>query len=50
MERQIADNGKLQYLFQKQFQSFTYERNINKCSLLTERAYMTPSLSYKRSW
>ena len=40
-ERQIARNGKLQYLFQKQFQSLSNEHNINKFSLLTECAYMT---------
>ena len=40
-ERQIARNGKLQYSFRKQFQSFSNERNINKFSLLIKCACMT---------
>ena len=40
-ERQIASNGTLQYLFQKQFQTFSNKNNRNKFSLLTKCAYMT---------
>ena len=39
--RQIARNDKLQYLFQKQFQSFSIEHNTNKFSVLTKCAYRT---------
>ena len=37
-DRQIARNGKLQYLFQKKFQSFSNEHNTNQFSLLTKCA------------
>ena len=40
-EKQITRNGKLQYLFQKQFQSFSTEHNTNKFFLMTNCAYMT---------
>ena len=45
-ERQIARNGKLQYLFQ----SFNNEHNTNKFSLLTKCAYMTLKVNCKRSF
>ena len=35
-KRQIARNSKSQYLFQKEFQSFSNERDTNKFSLLTK--------------
>ena len=38
-EQQIARNGKLQYLFQKEYQSFSNDHNTIKFSLLTKYAY-----------
>ena len=46
---QKAKNGKLQYLFQKQFQSFSNEYNTNKFSFLTKCASIKRLIKFNHS-